>query len=201
MSELKLCIFDMGGVMVDGHDVTPKLADQLGIPVSELLPLLRAARDVDLHDGNVSAEEYWSRFRDLTGFDLPGDPWADLFTPERRPAMYDLVERLKAAGVRVVAGTNTIDAHYAIHDDRGDYAVFDRVYASNLMHVSKPAHGFWHHILREEGVHAHEALFIDDLAENVAAAAAVGVHVVQYQTLGQTIAAVERAFGLDPVEV
>src|SRR5690606_19444524 len=179
VSQLRLCIFDVGGVMVDGHDVTPKLAEQLGVPLAELLPLLRAARDVDLHDGTISPEGYWARFRELSGYDLPGDPWADLFTPVPRPAMYDLVERLKSAGVRVVAGTNTIDVHYAIHSARGDYAVFDKVYASNLMHVSKPAHGFWHHILREEGTHAQDALFIDDLAENVAAAAAVGLQTVQ----------------------
>ncbi len=201
MSKLKLCIFDMGGVMVDGHDVTPDLADQLGMTVSELLPLLRAARDVDLHDGTAAPEEFWGRFRDLTGFDVPGDPWADLFTPVRRPAMFALVQRLKAAGIRVVAGTNTIDAHYAIHSDQGDYDAFDLVYASNLMHVSKPNQDFWHHILREEGVSAHDALFVDDLPENVAAAAAVGIRAVHYQTLAQAVAAVEQAFGLDPVEV
>ena len=185
--------------MVDGHDVTPKLAAQLGVPLAELLPMLRAARDDDLEGGSISPQEYWARFREISGYDLPGDPWADLFTPVRRRAMYELVERLKAAGVRTVAGTNTIDTHYAIHDERGDYAVFDKVYASNLMHVSKPDHAFWRHILSEEGVDAHEALFLDDLAENVAGAAAVGLHAVQYLTLPQAISAVERAFGLDPV--
>jgi len=201
VSELRLCIFDIGGVMVDGHDVTPKLADTLGMTVAELIPLLRAAVDGDLHDGNVSPEQYWARFRDLTGLEVEGDPWADLFTPVRRPVMYDLVERLKAAGVRVVAGTNTIDVHYAIHSERGDYDVFDTVYASNLMRVSKPDHGFWRHILREEGVQPGEALFVDDMQENVAAAAAVGLQAVQCHSLAQTVAAVEQAFGLVPVEV
>lgn len=199
MSDLRLCIFDMGGVMVDGHDVTPKLAESLGVTPAELLRLLRAAGVAELNNGDATPAEYWTRFREISGLDVQGDPWADLFTPVRRPALYALVERLKSAGVRVVAGTNTIDAHYAAHLERGDYDVFDEVYASNHMHVSKPDLEFWRHILGAEGVEAHEALFVDDLAENVAGAAAVGIHTVQYLTLRQAVSAVERTFGLEPV--
>lgn len=198
LSNLRLCIFDMGGVMVDGHDVTPRIAERLGVPLAELLPQLRAASDVDLHDGTVAPDRYWSRFSQLTGIEVQGDPWAEFFKPIRRPPMYDLVERLKRSGIRVVAGTNTIDVHYAIHRDGGDYAVFDTVYASNLMHVSKPDQAFWRHILNAEGVEPGQALFVDDLPENVAAAAAVGLHAVPFVTAEQVISEVERAFGLTP---
>lgn len=196
MSALQLCIFDMGGVMVDGHDVTPKFAEMVGVPRSELLPLLRAAGDSTLHDGTDSPASYWERFHALSGIEVKGDPWRDLFTPIRRPVMYALVDRLKRSGMRVVAGTNTIDVHYAIHSDGGDYDVFDKVYASNLMHVSKPDPGFWRHILSAEGVEPHQALFVDDLPENVAAAAAVGLHAVQFVTADQVIREVEEALGL-----
>lgn len=196
MSQLKLCIFDMGGVMVDGHDVAPKIAERLGVDVAELRPMLRAAGFDDLHDGRISPLQYWARLREQTGLELPGDPWGDLFTPVRHPAMYALVERLKESGVPVVAGTNTIDVHYAIHLRNGDYDVFDRTYASNLMRISKPDPAFWQHILQVEGVRPEEAVFVDDLQENVDGAAAVGLHAVLLQSQEQAIGEVERLFGL-----
>lgn len=193
---MKLCIFDMGGVMVDGHDVGPKMAERLGVAVADLRPMLFSAGMDDLHDGRVSPSEYWSRFREQTGLVAEGDLWADLFKPVRRPAMYDLALRLKEAGFTVVAGTNTIDVHYAIHLRNGDYDVFDRTYASNLMKLSKPDPAFWRHILQVEGVSPEEAVFVDDLQENVSAAAGVGIKAVRFVEQAQVIGEVERVFGL-----
>ena len=192
----KLAIFDMGGVMVDGHDVVPGMAADIGVEAQELRRMLGAAGAEDLSEGKGTAAEFWRRFEAQTGLRLPGEPWADYFHPRRRPAMYALVESLQAAGVRVVAGTNTLDPHYQAHLGAGDYDVFDHTYASNLMGVAKPAPEFWLRILAAEGVEPGEAVFVDDVPENVAGAASVGLHAVLFESQEQVRAAVEEAFGL-----
>ncbi len=188
---MRLFIFDMGGVMVDGFDVTVALAPELGLEVSELRAMLRAAGTNLLDQGRITAADYWARFQALNGLTLPGEPWRDYFAPVRRPAMYALVERLKDAGARVVAGTNTIEPHYDVHLANGDYAVFDHVYASNLLSVSKPDPAFWLRILDAEGARPDEAVFVDDMPGNVAAAASLGIMAVQFESQDQVIAEVE----------
>ena len=196
----KLIIFDVGGVMVDGFDVGPEIAARLDKPLDEVRPLLMAAGADVLHSGGLSTLEFWRRFKAQTGFSLPGEPWGDLFTPVRRPAMYDLVERLKNAGLRVVAGTNTIDSHYEVHQRDGDYDVFDATYASHLMKIAKPDPEFWRHILREETATPAATLFVDDMPENTAAAAALGMVTVLLTSQEQAIAAVEQLAGLRPLQ-
>ncbi|HRN18102.1 MAG TPA: HAD-IA family hydrolase [Trueperaceae bacterium] len=190
---MRLYICDMGGVMVDGFDVTSAMAPALGMDLGELRTMMEAAGADELHEGTLTATDYWARFEALTGLTLPGEPWRDYFAPERRPAMYALVERLKAAGARVVVGTNTIDAHYEVHVARGDYAVFDHVYASNLMGVSKPKPDFWLRILAAEAARPADAVFIDDMPVNVAAAASLGIRSVQFVSQEQAIKELEAA--------
>ncbi len=190
---MRLFIFDMGGVMVDGFDVTVALAPELDLEVSELRAMLHTAGTDLLHEGKITAADYWARFQALTGLTLPGEPWRDYFAPVRRPAMYALVERLKDAGARVVVGTNTIDTHYEIHIANGDYDVFDHVYASSVMRASKPDPAFWLRILAAEGARPDETVFVDDMPENVAAAASLGIMAVQFESQEQVIAEVEAA--------
>lgn len=189
---MKVCVFDVGGVMVDGFDVKPLIAEQFGMTQDELRPLMDEAGYELLHTGRISSSEFWTRFTAATGLQAHGEYWGAFFHPVRRPRMYDLVERLKAGGTRVVAGTNTLDSHYRIHSELGDYDVFDHTYASNLMHVAKPDPAFYQRILDAEGVAPRAALFIDDFPVNVAAAAALGIHAVLFESQDSAIEQVER---------
>ncbi|MBW6454715.1 MAG: HAD family phosphatase [Trueperaceae bacterium] len=192
---MRLCIFDVGGVMVDGFDVAPDIAARLGLPVSELRPLLRASDFELLHTGRISSAEFWDRFRARTGLPVDDEYWGAFFRPLRRPRMYDLVRRLREAGVRVVAGTNTLDAHYRIHAELGDYQAFAHTYASHLIHVAKPDPAFFRHILAAEKVTPDQALFVDDVEANVRAAAGLGMPTVLFQTEADAIARVEAWVG------
>jgi glucose-1-phosphatase len=194
----RLCILDVGGVMVDGFDVAPHIARRFGMTVAELRPLLRDADYQLLHTGRISSAEFWDRFRATTGLPVDDEYWGAFFLPVRRPRMYDLVRRLRHGGMRVVAGTNTLDAHYRIHAELGDYDVFDHTYASNLIHVAKPDPAFYHHILAAEGVAPAHALFLDDFVENHEAAARVGIHAILFESEDDAIARVEAWVRLAP---
>jgi putative hydrolase of the HAD superfamily len=62
----------------------------------------------------------------------------------------------------------------------GQYAVFDKVYASHLMGLAKPDADFFTYILKAEGMKPEEVFFTDDLARNAEAAAGLGIASLAY---------------------
>jgi glucose-1-phosphatase len=172
-------IFDMGGVLSLGVDVVPPIARKLGIPADRLLDF----SGDDFHAlsiGAMTAEEYWKAFNAQFGTDVREDLLIGLFHPVLDERVKRLILGLKAAGHRVVCGTNTFEKHYLYHLEHGDYSVFDRVYASHIIGIAKPDPAFFRHILEREEWPAGDAFFIDDNAANIAAAAKLGLNAHHY---------------------
>lgn len=190
--EAKLFIFDVGGVMVDGFNVMPKVARHLGLAEQELRTLLMEAGFVELSKGLISEAAFLQR---LNGHHLKASDrtlLGDFFQPSRREGMYEYVARLKERGKRVVAGTNTIPVHYDIHSERGDYDIFHTVYASHLISEAKPEPAFYRRILESEDIVAEDAVFVDDMEANVEAANAIGIHGIHYTSLESMSRQLER---------
>ena len=177
--QIRLLIFDVGGVMVDGFDVRPEIAAHLRLEPDRCNELLKAADFQRLLAGQTSVDDYWRCFSELSRTEVEGDLWATFFRPTRRPAMYQLVERLKRR-YRVVAGTNTLDPHYLVHQQQGDYDIFDATYASHLLRAAKPDPAFYEAILHAEGVEPGAALFVDDLEVNVDGARRAGLEALHF---------------------
>ena len=53
---------------------------------------------------------------------------------------------------------------------------FEKAYLSHELHLRKPQPEIYTHVLQDAGLNADETLFVDDRAENIAAAAALGLH-------------------------
>lgn len=160
---LKLFIFDFGNVIVENIYCNHLVADELGID--------RAIFDEDyewysqpLLDGVISPRAYWDHV--AYRFNLPPIK-EELFAKHFHPTVVDitarLVKALRAQGKRVVGGTNTYAPHYAILERMGVPALFDKVYASHDIGLSKPTDEFFKHILEAEGYKGEEAFFIDDI--------------------------------------
>lgn len=187
----RLYIFDMGGVVCSNVDVMPDVARSLGLSREAFLDTAKPLQEA-LSDGLIGSQEFWSEFSNRTGIAVEGDPFAEFFKPVVEHATVRLIERLKA-GVRVVCGTNTYDCHYRIHSERSDYGVFERVYASHLMHISKPDPGFYRRILETEGVGPADAVFVDDREENIIASRALGIESFLFTDAARLEADLRRA--------
>jgi len=186
-SSIKLFIFDMGGVVVQNSSIAGTIAAHLGISKRAFLRGTSSdyedthASSYNLSDiyaitqGKINSERFWGNFTQRTGIAVSGDPWYDLFDPAFDKKIAAIIARLKTNGYRVVCGTNTIEAHYRKHEERGDYSIFDTVYASHLMGIMKPDMAFWRFILSKENIQPSEAFFVDDSEENTNAAKKLGL--------------------------
>jgi HAD superfamily hydrolase (TIGR01509 family) len=173
-------IFDMGNVLALDVEVAPAIGARVGLSADQIARF--AGEDfAALLVGAETTEQFWQRFNRQFAVEVREDLLTTCFHPVIDERVRDLIVELRAAGQRVVCGTNCIEPHYRYHLASGEYAVFDRVYASHLMGVAKPSPAFFLHILREEGWRASEALFVDDGAANVAAAEALGIRSFRYR--------------------
>lgn len=172
---MKLCIFDMGGVVANNTSVVPYISRELGITDKEFLNLAGMETFVLLQTGELSAKDFWEKFSKNYGKEIKDDLWAKFFKPTINNETVEIINNLKKK-IRVVLGTNTIDSHYNVHMKRKDYSIFQKVYASNLIGYAKPDVDFYYYILKEEGVNPEDSIFIDDTVKNVEAANSIGIN-------------------------
>ena len=178
---MKALIFDLGNVLLrfDHGRMTAALGERYGCDASEIEAFLFGddRRLWHMEDGAFDSrslhEELNGRFRPIE-YDAFFAAGGDIF--EDGPEMADLVRRLKAAGYRLVVLSNTSDLH--IGYVRQNYATlepFDALTLSYEVKSSKPAPAIYEHAIAQAGTTAAHCLFIDDRAENVAGAEAVGL--------------------------
>ncbi|MFW6120127.1 MAG: HAD family hydrolase [Petrotogales bacterium] len=172
-------MFDMGGVVVKDFDVAPVIAKEFNMTREELIKksgedLLKA-----LSSGKVTEKQFWDIFYKKTGIKSNRyDWWIRFFKPEKYHEVEKLISKLRK-NHRVICATNTFDSHYRYFLDRGDYDLFDHVYASNVIGYAKPDPEFYLCILNQEKVEPHKVIFMDDKADNVKTAKEIGINAFQ----------------------
>ncbi len=191
--EIRLYIFDMGGVLSLNPSLGPPISRLLGIPEEEFRRGMDGLVD-RLTVGSIGVEEAWREFSRRTGVPVRGDLWNRFFDPRLDEQVGRLARRLRERA-RVVAGTNTIEPHYRLHLERGHYELFDAVYASCRMGLAKPDPAFYRAMLASERCPPEAAVFVDDLEENVAAARELGLRAFLYRGADALIRELEAPGG------
>jgi len=180
-------IFDVGGVLIDwnprhlyrklfgGDDAAMErfLADvctmdwnlrqDAGRPFAEAVADLAA-----LHPEHAALiEAYDSRWEEMVPGPVPGSE--------------AIVRALKARGVPLYALTNFSREKFALTRARfAVLALFDGIVVSAEIGLVKPDPAIYHHLLDCFGLAAGDCVFIDDNAQNVAAAAALGMTAIRF---------------------
>lgn len=102
------------------------------------------------------------------------DRWLDLTGPIISPSLA-LLRQLRAEGIPVFALTNFGIGSFEIAERHYDFlAEFDRRFVSGHLGVTKPDPRIYAIVEEESGIPAERLFFIDDRADNIAAAAARG---------------------------
>jgi putative hydrolase of the HAD superfamily len=184
----RVVVFDYGEV-ISRTPVAAReaLARATGIPPGELFPLYQAHRP-DLDRGDVTVVEYWRRIAAATGrtwsvADIHGF-WAIDFAGwfEIEPETLAIVEELHDAGTRVALLSN------AGFDFGDPYrrspmgSLVELVVTSAEQHVLKPDAAIYRDTCSRLGIEPAQMVFVDNRAENVAGAEAIGAAAHHYTT-------------------
>ena len=190
MIQIALYIFDMGGVVAYNTDVFPSVINHLNITAEQFYGFAGSSLKM-LMDGEISADDFWMRFSSRIGKKVSEDLFAKFFNPRLDLNVTAILKQLKD-NARVICGTNTFDPHYDYLMLGGYYDLFDAVYASNKMGVSKPHRDFYRYILMSEGVKPEDAVFIDDTEENVISADKLGIYSIWFKDSTRLRSDIER---------
>jgi len=194
----RLYIFDMGGVLAHNTDVFPDVFGFLGITGEQFNAF--AGKDMERFlNGEVTTDEFWSSFSIRYGKKVKEELFCKFFSPRLDQGVMEIIKQLKNDS-RVVFGTNTFDPHYDYLLERGYYDVFDAVFASNKIGVSKPNPDFYRYILNDEGIKPEDALFVDDCEINVSAAKKLQIRSILFTDSHSLVHHIKRlqASGLKP---
>ncbi|UPH71869.1 HAD-IA family hydrolase [Abyssibius alkaniclasticus] len=180
MTPPKAVIFDIGNVLIRWQ---PEAYYDRHFGVARRKALFGA---VDLHAMNedidagapflATVQAWAARHPDWAAeIMLWHDDWAGLAAPLIEGS-WNILHRLRAAGVPVFALSNIGDDTTTLAES-GPYpqlAAFDRRYISGRMGVTKPDPRIYEMVQADCGLAGPDLYFIDDRAENIATAAALG---------------------------
>lgn len=175
----QLFLFDMGNVVVKNITMLGKIARAWKLDRNEFFTDY-LHYEFPLMEGELSSSQYWDHVYKAFGVKVEADPFYDCFNPVFNEEIVALVKALRKNGKRVVCASNTIDPHWRILSDMGALSMFDALYASHEMHLTKPSKAFFQSILAQEGVKADSAYFIDDNEENITRARSMGISSLLY---------------------
>lgn len=191
-------IFDFGNVIAffDFDRARQRIADLTGIPVDELKRRAQASNLAALvrefEHGRIPPDSFATEACNRLDVALVPDQfhacWAEIFWLNHSVAQ--LVAQLDDAGFTLVLGSNTNQTHaqhfvkqFAPTLDRFDHLVF-----SHEVGHMKPAPEFYRACVRAANAPAHQCVFIDDLAENVAGARHCGLNAIHFKEANQLVA-------------
>jgi putative hydrolase of the HAD superfamily len=176
----RVVVFDYGEVISrTPHAARAALVDATGVPADELFPVYQELRH-DLDRGDLSVVAYWRAIAERTGrtWSLTDIHriWAIDFTGwfEVDPETLAIVEELHDAGTRLALLSN------AGFDFGDPYrrspmgSMFETVVVSAEEHVLKPDASVYRGTCERLGIEPARMVFVDNRAENVAGAEAIG---------------------------
>jgi putative hydrolase of the HAD superfamily len=159
-----------------------------------------------LERNEISADQFDDLFAAeaaALGHRVRGADVLSLLGGDVRPEMVAMLDRVRAAGLRVACLTNNMvggDGLELAGDVRAAQIAaimdrFDVIVESSKIGVRKPEKRFYEIACELLGVQPHECVFLDDLGVNLKPAAAMGMATIKVTSAAQAIADLEAALG------
>ena len=183
----KAIIFDIGGVLIRTHSWAgrEKWAARLGMDARDFEDFVfsgESGRQAQL--GHISSAERWDQLGKHFGLDGTGiaELRHDFFSGDLLDeTLVAYIKRLRQAGFRTGLLSNAPDeARQLLIRDYPIIDHFDGVVISAEVGVMKPDPKIYRLAAESVGVDLTEALFVDDMMENVEGARAVGMEAVHF---------------------
>ncbi|MEI7585521.1 HAD family phosphatase [Runella sp.] len=196
MTTIKNIIFDLGDVIIniDVPLAARSFAELSKRPLEDVQELIHQNEVFKKFEtGHLSAADFRTYIREL----LQQPEWSDeaidtawnsllLDIPAER---IEKIQELAKKGYRLFLLSNTSSIHIdevnkILHRTTGIKQLndlFEKLFLSYDMGIMKPHPDIYHEVLAQAGLLAHESLFLDDNADNIRAAAKVGIQTIHVQ--------------------
>jgi HAD superfamily hydrolase (TIGR01509 family) len=182
-------IFDIGGVLIR-IEIDAALKAVAAVSKRPAAGLAALYQHKILHDfevGRVSAAEFHAAVERMIGNPFPYEhfcqTWNSIFQGEIEPtvALLQQLRRRPELKVGVLSNTNCIHLDW-LREKMPALHGMEHLYASNEIGFRKPEPESYREVLKRMNVRAERTVFVDDLAENIDGARAVGMQVVHATT-------------------
>lgn len=180
-------LFDLGNTLIrlDYERVLANICAEASATRDDLLELLEAAGGYrDLERGAVTFWEFYEFLCENAGYrgsirDFHAI-WGDFFAGTV-PGAEDLLDELRGRyRIAFLSNSNEVHAEVIPKQFPALFRRDDRFIFSHLCKVAKPDPEIYRRALEVLGTQPHTVAFIDDLAENVAAARSLGIEAFQF---------------------
>ena len=152
----------------------------------------------DYDRGTIDGPAYWRRIAEAAGKEITPAQIESLVAADiaiwmrANPVMMDWVRALKNRGMKIAVLSNMpIEISTYMRHHAPWFRDFDYVCFSAEVHLAKPEAAIFHACLKVVRSRPEECLFIDDRAENVEAARALGMQALKFASVQELAAAVQ----------
>jgi epoxide hydrolase-like predicted phosphatase len=193
---IKALYFDLGGVIVRTEDKTARtaLGQRFGMTYNEMDRFVfgcETAKKASI--GLLTEEQHWRDVaRRLGVAESEWKPISDAFFAGDRidRNLLAFIQSVRPA-LKTGVISNAWDGLRAYMQAQGFLAPFDEVIVSAEVGLVKPDARIFHLALEKLGAQPAEAIFVDDMPENIAACEALGMKGVHFRSAAQALADVQ----------
>ncbi|MBO5031148.1 MAG: HAD family phosphatase [Lachnospiraceae bacterium] len=190
---IKNVIFDIGNVLVDFK--WRELMEELGLPKALQPEFEKTVFGShwwgELDHGVLEESQVLEKLREdnkehLDEFNLIWEHRDKLVKPY--PYAVSWIESLKNCGLKVYLLSNYPRDLFILHTECGCFPFLDKVdgkVVSGFVQMVKPNADIYERLMKEYGLEASECVFIDDRAENIEAARALGMKGIVFESYEQ----------------
>jgi epoxide hydrolase-like predicted phosphatase len=193
MTQIQAVIFDFGGVLVQMVDnrARLRLAEQLGIPLSQLDDLVLFSDSAQKASrGEITVGMHWEAVGEALGIqpeDMPGFLEQYWSSDDVNWELLDTIRKLHPRYKVGLLSNAWDDLRKTMHERWNIDGLFDELIISAEVKMVKPDPRIFQLTVERLGVLPEEAIFIDDIIENVKAARKEGLFAIQFQDTQTTL--------------
>jgi epoxide hydrolase-like predicted phosphatase len=181
---MQILVFDMGHVFIDfeWQDVCNGFCAKSGKTLDDLRRVMGEVSKLGYESGKIDTAGFLSELNRHLGIELTREEFTKLWTHTFREnaEMAVLLQKLRAQRPLYLL-SNTNEVHYEWLQSTFDVERhFDELILSYKVGCSKPEAEIYREVLRRGNRPAEDFLFVDDLECNIKAAAALGMHTIQF---------------------
>ena len=188
---IKAVFFDLGKVLLDfdKNVIVERFKEKSGLTDHDIAIAVDIYRVADLERGVTPAREFYMSVVSALQINLTFEEftvlWSDIFT--EIPEMVELAQKAKIKHQTYVA-SNTDPIHFPFLFLKYKWmSQFTGFALSYELKARKPEKEFFERALAKFRLQPSECAYMDDIEENVAAASALGINAVLYESPEQTI--------------